>query len=51
MYQWNGRQYVVFMSPHAGPGNVGGAEGGGSGSAPAAPTGPYGYIAFALPKP
>jgi quinoprotein glucose dehydrogenase len=50
MYQWNGRQYVVFMSPATGPGDVGGAEGGGTGSAPPAPTGPYGYIVFALPK-
>jgi quinoprotein glucose dehydrogenase len=50
MYQSGGRQYVVFMSPPTGPGDVGGAEGGGTGSAPAAPAGPYGYIAFALPK-
>ena len=34
MYEWKGRQYVVFMSPPAGPGDVGGAEGGGTGSAP-----------------
>jgi len=50
MYESQGRQYVVFMSPPAGPGSVGGAEGGGTGSAPETPTGPYGYIAFALPK-
>ena len=50
MYEHKGRQYVVFMSPAAGPGQVGGAEGGGTGSAPAEPTGPHGYIAFALPK-
>ena len=50
MYESKGRQYVVFMSPPTGPGEVGGAEGGGTGSAPAAPTGPHGYIAFALPK-
>ena len=50
MYEHNGRQYVVFMSPPTGPGAVGGAEGGGTGSAPAAPAGPHGYIAFALPK-
>jgi hypothetical protein len=29
---------------------VGGTEGGGTGSVPETPTGPYGYIAFALPK-
>jgi len=40
----------VFMSPAAGPGAVAGGAGGGTGSAPATPTGPYGYIAFALPK-
>ena len=28
MYEHNGRQYVVFMSPPAGPGAVGGAEAG-----------------------
>ena len=50
MFESQGRQYVVFMSPPAGPGSVGGAEGGGTGSAPETPTGPYGYIAFALPK-
>jgi glucose dehydrogenase len=50
MYMSNGRQYVVFMSPPAGPGNVGGAAGGGTGSPPETPTGPYGYIAFALPQ-
>jgi quinoprotein glucose dehydrogenase len=49
MYQWNGRQYVVFMSPSAGPGDVGGAEGGGTGGAPVDSTAPRGYIAFALP--
>jgi quinoprotein glucose dehydrogenase len=49
-YESGGRQYVVFMSPSAGPGSVGGARGGGSGSAPDAPMGPHGYIAFALPK-
>jgi quinoprotein glucose dehydrogenase len=50
MYESGGRQYVVFMSPATGPGDVGGAEGGGTGSAPPVPAGPYGYIAFALPK-
>jgi quinoprotein glucose dehydrogenase len=50
MYESKGRQYVVFMSPAAGPGAVGGAEGGGTGSAPETPVGPHGYIAFALPK-
>ena len=35
MYESKGRQYVVFMSPPTGPGDVGGAEGGGTGSAPA----------------
>ena len=50
MYQWNGRQYVVFMSPPVGAGDVGGAEGGGTGGVATPPTGPYGYIAFALPK-
>jgi len=49
MYQWNGRQYVVFMSPSAGPGDVGGAEGGGTGGAPVESTAPRGYIVFALP--
>jgi len=49
MYQWNGRQYVVFMSPSAGPGDVGGAEGGGTGGAPVDSTAPRGYIVFALP--
>jgi quinoprotein glucose dehydrogenase len=50
MYESNGRQYVVFMSPPVAPGDVGGAEGGGTGGAPAAPPGPYGYLAFALPN-
>jgi quinoprotein glucose dehydrogenase len=50
MYESGGRQYVVFMSPAVGPGAVGGAAGGGTGSAPASPAGPYGYIAFALPR-
>jgi quinoprotein glucose dehydrogenase len=50
MYEYKGRQYIVFMSPAAGPGQVGGAAGGGTGSAPAVPSGPSGYIAFALPK-
>jgi hypothetical protein len=50
MYESKGRQYVVFMSPAAGPGAFGGATGGGTGSAPERPTGPHGYIAFALPK-
>ena len=50
MFESQGRQYVVFMSPPAGPGSVGGAEGGGTGGAPETPTGPHGYIAFALPK-
>ena len=49
-YESKGRQYVVFMSPPAGPGAVGGAAGGGTGSAPETPVGPSGYIAFALPK-
>ena len=41
MYEWNGRQYVVFMSPPTGPGDVGGAEGGGTGQrAGRRPTGP-----------
>jgi quinoprotein glucose dehydrogenase len=50
MFEHMGRQYVVFMSPPVGPGAVGGTEGGGTGSVPETPTGPYGYIAFALPK-
>jgi quinoprotein glucose dehydrogenase len=50
MYESKGRQYIVFMSPPSGPGAVGGATGGGTGSAPETPAGPYGYIAFALPK-
>jgi hypothetical protein len=50
MYEYKGRQYIVFMSPAAGPGQVGGAEGGGSGSASPASTAPSGYIAFALPR-
>jgi quinoprotein glucose dehydrogenase len=50
MYESQGRQYVVFMSPQTGPGAVGGATGGGTGSAPEKPTGPHGYIAFALPR-
>jgi quinoprotein glucose dehydrogenase len=63
MYESQGRQYIVFMSPPAGRGGGGerpsttdgaggGAGIGGSGApqAPAAPAGPYGYIAFALPK-
>jgi hypothetical protein len=41
---------VVFMSPPAGPGQVGGAEGGGTGGAPVSGGAPSGYIAFALPK-
>jgi hypothetical protein len=56
MYESQGRQYIVFMSPPAGRGGFGerapttdGAGGSGSGTPPA-PTGPYGYIAFALPK-
>jgi quinoprotein glucose dehydrogenase len=44
MYESKGRQYVVFMSPAVGGG------GGGTGAAPANPIGPYGYIAFALPR-
>jgi quinoprotein glucose dehydrogenase len=50
MYESKGRQYVVFISPQAGPGTVGGAAGGGTGGETQTPTGPYGYIAFALPK-
>jgi quinoprotein glucose dehydrogenase len=50
MYEYKGRQYVVFMSPPAGPGQVGGAEGGGTGGAPVSGGAPSGYIAFALPK-
>jgi quinoprotein glucose dehydrogenase len=50
MYEYKGREYVVFMSPAAGPGQVGGAEGGGTGSAPETSTAPSGYIAFALPE-
>ena len=49
MYESNGRQYVVFMSPAVAPGNVGGG-GRWHERPPAAPTGPYGYIAFALPQ-
>jgi quinoprotein glucose dehydrogenase len=50
MYEHNGRQYVVFMSPPVQAGNVGGAAGGGTSAAPENPTGAYGYIAFALPQ-
>ena len=50
MYEHNGRQYVVFMSPPVAPGNVGGAQGGGTSAVPENPTGPHGYIAFALPR-
>jgi quinoprotein glucose dehydrogenase len=50
MYESQGRQYIVFMSPPVGPGAVGGTAGGGTGSVPEAPAGPHGYIAFALPK-
>ncbi len=50
MYETGGRQYVVFMSPPVAAGNVGGAQGGGTSAAPENPTGPYGYIAFALPR-
>ena len=50
MYESKGRQYIVFMSPAAGPGAVGGAAGGGTGSAPETPVNPHGYIAFALPR-
>jgi hypothetical protein len=56
MYESQGRQYIVFMSPPAGRGGgfgerptTDGAGGSGSG-APPAPSGPHGYIAFALPK-
>jgi len=49
MYESKGRQYVVFMSPAVEPGGVGGT-GGGTKAPPQTPTGPYGYIAFALPK-
>lgn len=50
MYMSNGRQYIVFMSPPVTPGSVAGAQGGGNSAAPVNPTGPYGYIAFALPR-
>jgi quinoprotein glucose dehydrogenase len=50
MYEWEGRQYVVFMSPAVSAGAVGGAGGGGTSAAPANPVGPHGYIAFALPR-
>jgi len=46
MYESQGRQYVVFMSPPTGSG----AFGGGAGSAPETPTSPHGYIAFALAR-
>jgi len=53
MYEYKGRQYIVFMSPPVAPGGIGGAQGGGTGgTGPDAPppTGPRGYIAFALPQ-
>jgi quinoprotein glucose dehydrogenase len=57
MYESQGRQYIVFMSPPAGRGGGGGERpsttdgaGGSGNSAPPAPSGPHGYIAFALPK-
>ena len=50
MYEHDGRQYVVFMSPPVQPGNVGGAAGGGTSAPPVNPEGAYGYIAFALPR-
>jgi quinoprotein glucose dehydrogenase len=50
LYESKGREYIVFMSPPVAAGGVGGAAGGGTSAAPANPQGPYGYIAFALPK-
>jgi quinoprotein glucose dehydrogenase len=50
MYESQGRQYIVFMSPAVEAGGAGGRAGGGNSAAPDNPTGPYGYIAFALPK-
>jgi quinoprotein glucose dehydrogenase len=50
MYESKGRQYIVFMSPAVQPGAVGGTQGGGTSAPPANPQGPYGYIAFALPR-
>jgi quinoprotein glucose dehydrogenase len=50
MYESQGRQYVVFMSPPVEAGGAGGRAGGGNSAPPDNPTGPYGYIAFALPK-
>jgi quinoprotein glucose dehydrogenase len=48
MYQVNGRQYIVFMSPAEG---TGGGAAGEAGPAPQAEVdAPHGYIAFALPK-
>ena len=48
MYESQGRQYVVFMSPPAGSG--GGAAARRRRSAPETPASPHGYIAFALPR-
>jgi glucose dehydrogenase len=50
MYESKGRQYIVFMSPQAGPGAFGGTTGGGTGGTPETPASPHGYIAFALPE-
>jgi quinoprotein glucose dehydrogenase len=50
MYEYKGRQYVLFMSPAVAPGGAGGRQGGGTSAAPEAPTGSYGYIVFALPE-
>jgi quinoprotein glucose dehydrogenase len=48
MYESQGRQYVVFMSPQ--PGSGGGGGRGAAASAPETPASPHGYIAFALPR-
>ena len=48
MYETNGKEYIVFMSPPVASGAAGGRQGGGNSAAPENPQGPYGYIAFAL---
>jgi quinoprotein glucose dehydrogenase len=50
MYEWQGREYVVFMSPPVQPGQFGGRGGGGTSAVPTNPEPPFGYIAFALPR-
>jgi quinoprotein glucose dehydrogenase len=47
MYQVNGRQFLVMMSPA--PGAGGGAEGAAGPAPQMPPNAPHGYIAFALP--